>query len=185
MSLLKFQKASCTIIGSSPHQPRNINYPKVPFGISTVVYRSFNASWFDKWGWLHWDEASQRAFCFTCVSAFKQTKLMSAATDVAFVTRGYQNWKDATAAFRKHESSSSHKQAVEQVVTNPSTHCDVGECLSTSLALERKETRACFLKVMKFLARQGLALRGDRVGELESNFIQVLNLRAREEPDGS
>ena len=100
---------------------------------------------------------------------------MSAAADVVFVTRGYQNWKDATAAFRKHESSSSHKQAVEQVVTIPSTHCDVGQYLSTFLALERKENCVCFLKVMstlKFLAHQGLTLRGDGVGELDSNFLK-------------
>ena len=97
-------------------------------------------------------------------------KLMSAASDVAFVTRGYQNWKDTTSVFRKHESSSSHKQAVEQVVTILSTHCDVVKCVSTSHALERKQNSACFLKVMstlKFLACKGLPLRGDGVGELD------------------
>ena len=102
---------------------------------------------------------------------------MLAAADVPFVTRGYQNWKDATTALRKHISSSSHKQAVEQVVTIPSTHCDVGECFSTSLALERQENHACFLRVMstlRFLAHQGLTLRGDGVGELGSIFSQVL-----------
>ena len=30
----------------------------------------------DKWGWLHWDESSEGVFCFTCVSAFKEKKLM-------------------------------------------------------------------------------------------------------------
>ena len=187
MSLWKFQRASCPVIGSSPHQLRNINFPKEPFGRSTVVYRSFNASWFDQWGCLHWDEASQLTFSFTCVSAFKHKKLMSVAADVAFVTRGYQNWKDATAAFLKHESSSCHKQVVEQVVTIPSKHCDVGECLSTYLALVRKEKCACFLKetsTLKFVAHQGLTLRGDGVGELDSNVILVLNLRAGYEPDG-
>ena len=34
------------------------------------------------------------------------------------------------------------------------------------------------------LARQGLALRGDRAGEPDSNFIQLLQLRAQDENDG-
>ena len=96
---------------------------------------SFNASWFDEWAWLHWDEASQRAFCFTCVSAFKH-KLRSATADAAYITKGYQNWKDATLSFRNHESSACHKEAVKKMVTMPATHCDVGECLSTALAIQ-------------------------------------------------
>ena len=148
--------------------------------------RAFNASWFDKWGWLHWDEASERAFCFTCVSAFKEKKLKCGTADTAFITRGYQNWKDATIAFRNHESSACHKQAVTVMITIPATHSDVGECLSSMLALEKQVNRECFMKLIssiRFLARQGLALRGDGAGELDSNFIQLLQLRAQDEDD--
>ena len=78
--------------------------------------------------------------------AFKQ-KIMSAAADVAFVTRGYQN------CFGKHENSSTHEQAIQEVVTIPATHHDIGDCLSSA---EKKENCRCFLKVMgtlKFLPR--------------------------------
>ena len=47
-----------------------------------------------------------------------------------------------------------------------------------------KENRRCFVKVMdilKFLARQGFALRGDGIVEVESNFLQVLRLRVQDE----
>ena len=81
--------------------------------------------WFDKWEWLHWDETSERAFCFTCVRAFKQKKLRSGAADAAFITKGYQNWKDTTSSFRNHEGSACHKEAVEKMVTIPATHRDV------------------------------------------------------------
>ena len=27
-------------------------------------------------GWLHWDESSECVFCFTCVSTFKEKKLV-------------------------------------------------------------------------------------------------------------
>ena len=63
----------------------------------------------------------------------------------------------------------------------------VGECLSTSVALERQCNQACFLKPMnsiRFLARQGLALRGDGIGEPDSNFLQLLKLTADYEQDG-
>ena len=162
--LSEMQLSDCPEVGPTPHQPKNITFPKVLFGKAEIALRSFNSSWFSKWEWLHWDE---RVFCFTCVSAFKQKKLRSATADIAFISRG---WKDATAAFHKHESSSCHKQA-EQMIVLPATNRDIGECLSTSLALEN---RACFLKLLgsvRFLARQGLALRGDGIGEPDSNCM--------------
>ena len=75
-----------------------------------------------KRGWLHWHEPSERAFCFTCVSAFRERKLKCGTADIAFITRGYQNWKDATIAFCNHESSACHKQAVDVMITIPATH---------------------------------------------------------------
>ena len=57
------------------------------------------------------------------------------------------------------------------MVTIPATHRDVGECLSTTLAIEKKNNTACFLKLMssiRFLARQGLAIRGDGISEPDS-----------------
>ena len=35
--------------------------------------------------------------------------------------------------------------------------------------------------ILKFLARQGFALRGDGIVEVESNLLQVLRLRAQDE----
>ena len=89
---------SCPDVGDSPNQPRNISFPKVSFGKAKPVYRSFNVGWFDKWPWLHWDVATERAYCHTCVLAYTQNKLRSLCADPAFISRGYQNWKDATAA---------------------------------------------------------------------------------------
>ena len=54
--------SSCPDLGDSPHQPRNVVYPKVSFGKTKLVYRSFNATWYDKWPWLHWDASTERAF---------------------------------------------------------------------------------------------------------------------------
>ena len=46
--------------------------------------------------------------------------------------------------------------------------------------------RACFFKLTstcRFLARQRLAVRGDGTSEPDSNFLQVVKLRAEEEVD--
>ena len=176
--------ASCLAVSNSPHQPRNISYPKVPFGKSTLTFRSFNPSWYNKWQWLHWDVASEKVFCHTCMVAYKQKKLIAPKADGAFINNGFQNWKNATVAFRNHECSGTHKDAVHQMVTIPSTNQDIGVCLSSAMAEERRINRACFLKVLSsihFLARQGLPLRGDGCGEIDGNFTQLLKLRASDE----
>ena len=62
-------------IGSKPSQPRHFNFPKRPFGKKNVVYRSFQAVWFDRWQWLHYDCSRDVAFCFTCIKAIKTGKM--------------------------------------------------------------------------------------------------------------
>ena len=118
MSLSKVQPSvpQCPDVGPS-NQPKNISFPNVMLGKAKPVLRAFNASRFDKWGWLHWDESSERAFCFTCVHAFREKKH---GTDM-----------HATIAFRNHESSACHKEAVAVMITIPATHGDISECLSS------------------------------------------------------
>ena len=38
---------------SVPHQPKSFYFPKRSFGKKVIVKRSFQASWFDRWSWLH------------------------------------------------------------------------------------------------------------------------------------
>ena len=56
-------------IDNKSHQPRAFFFPKREFGVTTVVRRSFQPSWFDKWPWLHYCEDSDSVFCFTCMKA--------------------------------------------------------------------------------------------------------------------
>ena len=39
---------------SVPHQPKSFDFPKRSFGKKVIVKRSFQASWFDRWSWLHY-----------------------------------------------------------------------------------------------------------------------------------
>ena len=56
---------------------------------------------------------------------------------------------------------------------------DIGEQLSNQVTSEKQDNRQCLLKVLsnlRYLARQGIAIRGDG-DDSNSNFIQLLRLR--------
>ena len=150
-----------------------------------IVKRCFQPSWFVKWPWLHYNEAQDSVRCLTCMKASLEHKLQWASnSEAAFITAGFSNWKDASAKFAKHQSSSCHKEAVLKTVTLPATTRDVGETLSAQHQQEKMERRQCLLKILsnvKFLARQGLPLRGHG-DEGDSNFHQLLKLRSEDDP---
>ena len=122
-----------------------------------------------------------------CVKAFKTGKIKAEGhIDEAFVLRGYCNWKDASGekgGFASHESSSVHKKAVEVIETLPRTTRDIAEQFCSAHAEEKLRNRAYILKIfqsIQFLARQGLALRGDQ-NDSESNFLQLMKLRGADD----
>ena len=68
--------------------------------------------------------------------------------------------------------SGCHKDATQVIITIPKDTPDVGEMLSHTLASEKKENRECLRNILsniRFLARQGCAIRGDQ-SESDSNF---------------
>jgi len=98
-------------IGDKPNQPVLQNFPKRKFGQAKPVFRSVQSVWFQKWPWLHYDQAEDRIYCHTCCQAVKQGMTMHAADKKkdTFITRGYMNWKDAAGekkgGFPTHECS--------------------------------------------------------------------------------
>ncbi len=86
-------------------------------------------------------------------------------------------------AFKSHEKSSCHQEAVDMVITLPSTTTPIGTLLQH--AQEMATNRKIFLKIlacMKFLARQDLPFRGHD-DDSEGNFSQILKHHAKEETD--
>ena len=132
-------------------------------------------------------------FCNTCLKAIQNNMLSSTKADPAFTRIGFGNWKNAMdkkKGFQKHESSESHREAVARYVTAPATTVgDVGELLSDKHAQEKAKSRRILLTILsniRYLARQAQPLRGtwntDSVSEDNSNFYQLLRLRAEENP---
>ena len=70
---------------------------------------------------------------------------------------------------------------MERAITLPKVTTDIGELLSEAHSKEKRDNRECLLKILssvRFLARQGLALRGDG-DESDSNYMQ---LRGEDDP---
>lgn len=86
----------------------------------------------------------------------------------------------------KHSESLCHKEAVQRLLEIPKSTGDVGEALNSQLAEQRRNSRECLLQIIRsvrFLARQGLALRGTfrDGGEVDSNFSQLLKFMSEQD----
>ena len=57
-----------------PQHPLSFKFPKHEFG-KNIVNRSFQAQWFNRWTWLHYEETTDWVFCFTCIKAYLENKL--------------------------------------------------------------------------------------------------------------
>ena len=96
-------EAKLLVVSDTPHQPAGFKFPLKEIG---KQHRSFQPIWFSKWKWLHYSESDSddKVFCHTCIKAVRDFKISSKNAEEAFLTRGYNNWKAATDAFRKHEA---------------------------------------------------------------------------------
>ena len=163
-----------------PNQPKSFSYPKRPYGREE---RSFIPTWYDRWTWLHYDEAEDRVFCIICQNAHRHDMLNDVKVEDAFIKTGYSHWKHATSkdkGFIKHESSNCHQQAALRLIIIPRTTANISEILSNDLIETQKKNRDSLMHIiscLRYLARQGLPLRGHG-DDANSNFNQLLKFRA-------
>eukprot|EP00117_Sycon_ciliatum_P030833 scpid51445/ scgid24231/ len=156
--------------------PKDFHFPKRTFGAKKEE-RSFRMDWCEKFAWLHYDVEKDVAICHVCLTADVEKKfLASTKRDLASISKGFTYWKDATASFKKHQTSKSHQEAVSATEVLPTQVKDVCEMLSTQHQQQKVENHGMFLRILenvRFLARQGLALRGHG-DDSDSNFLQLL-----------
>ena len=125
-----------------------------------------------------------KAFCYNCIQAYKEDKLRASNLELAFISKGFNNWNDAGVKFKEHESSNCHKDSMIVTVDLPSSVKDIAETLQRELTKQKSENRQMLLKILsniRFLARQSIAIRGDG-DEENSNFIQLFKLRGEDDP---
>ena len=97
------------------------------------------------------------------------------------------NWQKALRKLKKHEQSTCHRFAVDTIIKSSK---DVDEMLSSPYAKEKADNQKALytiLSTIRFLARQGLPLRGAHAGhgcgELNSNFMHLLELHKHDVPN--
>ena len=125
-----------------------------------------------------WETMNNRAYCFICRNVYVLHQLtLSKNQESAFITSGFNNWKDATRAFELHCKSSCHREAILKW-----EHCEreIGIDLQPQrrLAAEQVEARTCLRKIftsIEYLPRQALPFHGHQ--EERGYFYQLMKLR--------
>ena len=145
--------------------------------------RTFQKSWLKTHPWLSYCTTRNVVFCFYCRNAKRNGRLtFSKNTDGAFTVTGYSNWKKAKQSFKKHEKSLCHREAFMKF--NASKAPSVIEVANTALLKTQEIRRSMLLKqlsCLKFLLRQGLAIRGHL--NMEGNLYQLMKCRSEDIPN--
>ena len=94
----------------------------------------------------------------------------------------FSNWKDCVAKIPKHMQSDHHIEAHSALYVLPTQTKDKDELQDIDHATKKPGNQQILLTILqnvRFLARQGLPLKGDGT-EDNSNFMQTLLLRAED-----
>ena len=167
------------------HPPSTYKFPKRKFGSTVITERSFQSHRCDAYKWLHYDKATDAAFCHVCIRAEREKKFLSShRREPAFITKGFTNWKKANKGFSKHQSSDCHKEAIEVMCLLPAQlvgHVD--ELMSDETKQQKAMNKKIFIKILenaRYLARQGLPFHDH--DDSNGNFIQLMKLRGLDIP---
>jgi hypothetical protein len=166
-----------------PNQPLSTEcFPAQVLSKRTLV---FQPSWYQKYPWLHYSPSSKTkgVLCFFCAKAANLKLLeLSSKSDDAFISRGFCNWKHAINKFQAHEKSSVHAHAVNQVAQRKAL--PIESQLSSQKQKEQRNCRIALVKLftsIRFLARQGLAFRGNQTQS--GNYNELLKLRCQDDSE--
>ena len=151
-------------------------HPQEPAVLSTLERggRKFRSVWYNQHKWVTLCVKQRKVFCSYCRFATSR-KLITFANrgDAAFVSVGFDNFKKGPEKFAAHDASACHREAVAKcsLITAPS----ILTVANTQLRKQQEVRRAGLLRqitAMKFLLRQGLALRGH--SDTEGNLYQLM-----------
>ena len=176
LSLNKLLEISDVATCSLPSVQASVSQPSLEV---FTKGRQFQPSWKVKYSWIKFCDETKKVYCDICqqcqelnLFSFSQNK------DDAFISTGYDNWKNALAKFSKHELSKSHHEAALKV-SNAMRSTNVAGLVSLAHNREREIARSalmCIVSSMHYLSIQGLAIRGHTEGM--GNFENLLTLRS-------
>ena len=190
----------CGCVGCSdltrPNQPLDVSKSKCmqshlskerQLGQKKQYNRSIQTSWYNKYPWITVCTGRYKIYCRICCLA-KQHGLLSTSVlkNSSFIGDGFGNWNKALERFHMHENSDMHREAVERLQLRESS-IHIGCILDTRAAPEQEFHRSMLLKLLraiKFLGKQGLAIRGhnENAEAFQGNLYQLLLLQAEDCP---
>ncbi|PIK55578.1 putative zinc finger MYM-type protein 1-like [Apostichopus japonicus] len=145
-------------------------------------FRSFQVQWYDKFPWLHLCATRRSIFCFTCMSAISMNIIAgNTQVEASFTDKGFDNWKKALSAFQRHQQSDLHREVVFKKMQAGHGVDRLLEHHGSLLHSTRRQMLLKQLDCLRFLLRQGLAIRGHK--EIEGNLRQLLMLVAIDNKD--
>lgn len=132
--------------------------------------RKFVPKWFQQYPWLTVCSTRRKVFCYECRCISKRELLtFSKNSSPAFTSSGFNNWKKAVQKFNSHETSHAHREAHMKMVTL--SRSVLPECFSVQIHCAQEGRRKALLtqlSSLRYLLRQGLAVRGHNDDSRES-----------------
>lgn len=150
--------------------------------------RTYQAHWLQTFGWIKYEDASDKVFCSVCIEAYTKLKINIILESFdkyaynCYVVEGFSQWRNAITRFKAHETTQCHRKAVAAIASK-NQGVNVLHSISKQSAEARISARFCLMKIVesiRFLATQGIPIRGH--SEKKSNFIQLLKLRSQDIP---
>ena len=136
--------------------------------------RTFLASWYTDHPWVTLCTGRLKVFCVYCRYAKAHNLLtFSLHNHDAFGLTRFGNYKKAVEKFNSHSASKAHQEAVMKcsAVSRPSIQSNMNTQLQKDQRL-RRSGLVKQIKAIRFLTRQGLALRGHH--DKDGNLYQLL-----------
>ena len=143
--------------------------------------RNFVVNWFQQFPWLTLCLTKKKVFCFYCRHISRHEHLtFSKNFSGAFISDGFNNWKKAIKKFNDLESSHTHLEA--KMKWEARGHPSLPERFSVEVCRSQEMRRNALLQqlsCLRFLLRQGLAIRGHNHDQ-EGNLKQLLIMMSKE-----
>ena len=121
-------------------------------------------------------------FCHYCMFCYSKDLItMTKTVEDAFIVNGFNNWKKARERFGRHQLGECHKEV--QIKLRNLQAPSVAAPLVSQAQSAQSENRLMLLRQLsslKFLLRQGMAIRGHKEGE--GNLVQLMDLRSEDAP---
>ena len=127
--------------------------------------------------------ARKAILCYFCVFATLCHLVPSPKVPSTFATTGFQNWRKATEKLLEHEKTEMHASAM-MAVRHLTEKNSIARSLGKQNGAVKQERRNILLiqiSSLKFLLRQGMAVRGHE--EIQGNLPQLMLLRANDVAD--